>query len=252
MSAISSATNLSLPQVDSYDVRLGTETFAAMYGPFTTNTILVETAQAMTNMGSDIIKLYLGSNTAGQEGIPLPSNVTNLLTLVRDEPSYHKVFDMPFRHIIAWAYPLENSDSWWKSGYNNTQGAKDYREMYALTQYLLTNYNNSGKTFYLGHWEGDGYLEVNGWTTNPPAITVQGMIGWLNNRQKAVDDAKAATTCSNVWVYNYAECNRVRDAMLNNSNNNVRVINCVVPYVTNLDYLSYSSYDAQNLSSSDL
>ena len=250
---VCSATNLSLPQVDSYDVRVGTETFAGLY-QFTTNTLLVETADAMTNMGSDIIKLYLGSDTSGQEGITLGSNITNLLTLVRDEPSYHHVFDMPFRHIIAWAYPLENSDAWWQSGYNATQGAKDYQEMYNLTCYLLTNYNNSGKTFYLGHWEGDGYLEINGWTTNPPAIYIQGMIGWLNNRQKAVDDAKAAMSgvYSNVAVYNYAEANRVRDAMLNNSNNNERVINCVVPYVTNLDYLSYSSYDAQNLSASDL
>jgi hypothetical protein len=246
------AATLSNPQVNAYNVRVGTETFAGMYGPFTTNTLLVETAEAMTNMGSDIIKLYMGTDTSGQEGIDLTSNITNLLTLARDEPSYHKVFDMPFRHIVAWAYPFENSDAWWQSGYNATKGAKDYQEMYALTQYLLTNYNNSGKTFYLGHWEGDGYLEINGWTTNPPPSYIPGMIGWLNNRQKAVDDAKAATTYSNVWVYNYAECNRVRDAMLNNSNNNQRVINCVVPYVTNLDYLSYSSYDAQNLSSANL
>lgn len=249
--AISQASSLSLPQVDSYNVRVGTETFAPLY-QFTTNTPLVETAEAITNLGSDTIKLYLGSDTSGQEGVTLTSNITNLLTLVRDQPSYHTVFDMPFRHIIAWAYPLENSDSWWKNGYNATDGARDYKEMYDLTCYLLTNYNNSGKTFYLGHWEGDGYLEVNGWTTNPPEITIQGMIGWLNNRQKAVDDAKAAMTYSNVEVYNYAECNRVRDAMLNNSNNNERVINCVVPYVTNLDYLSYSSYDAQNLSQADL
>jgi hypothetical protein len=215
---------------------------------------LVETAQAITNLGSDTIKLYLGSNTSGQEGVTLPSNVTNLLTLVRDEPNYHQVFDMPFRHIVAWAYPLENSDEWWGSGYNATQGAKDYQEMYGLTHYLLTNYNNSGKTFYLGHWEGDGYLQVNGnWTTtNPSPQTIQGMIGWLNNRQKAVDDAKHAVSYTNVNVFNYAECNRVRDAMLNNSNNNQRVINYVVPYVTNLDYLSYSSYDSQNLSASDL
>jgi hypothetical protein len=251
---VSSAANLSLPEVDSYNVRIGTETFAGMYGPFTTNTLLVETAEAMTNMGSDIIKLYMGPDTSYQEGFSLTSNITNLLTMARDEPSYHKVFDMPFRHIVAWAYPLENSDAWWKNGYNSTGGAKDYKEMYDLTCYLLTNYNNSGKTFYLGHWEGDGYLEVNGWTTNPPAIWIQGMIGWLNNRQKAVDDAKAATgtACSNVWVYNYAECNRPRDAMNNNSNNNERVINYVVPYVTNLDYLSYSSYDAQNLSAANL
>ena len=251
MPEISPAANLTDPQVDAYNVRVGTETFAALY-KFTTNTALVETAQAITNMGSDAIKLYLGSNTSGQEGVTLPSNVTNLLTLVRDEPNYHQVLDMPFRHFVMWAYPLENSDEWWGSGYNATQGAKDYQEMYHLTRYLLTNYDNSGKTFYLGHWEGDGYLEVNGWTTNPSMTTVQGMIGWLNNRQKAVDDARAATTYTNVYVYNYAECNRVRDAMLNNSNNNVRVINYVIPYVTNLDYLSYSSYDSQNLSSSDL
>jgi hypothetical protein len=245
------ASNLSDPQVDAYNVRVGTETFAALY-KFSTNTALVETAQAITNMGSDTIKLYLGSNTSGQSGVTLPFNVTNLLTLVRDEPNYHKVLDMPFRHFVMWAYPFENSDAWWGGGYNSTQGTKDYQEIYSLTHYLLTNYNNSGKTFYLGHWEGDGYLEVNGWTTNPSMTTIQGMIGWLNNRQQAVDDAKRATTCTNVFVYNYAECNRVRDAMLNGSNNNERVINYVIPYVTNLDCLSYSSYDSQNLSVADL
>ncbi|HZV33074.1 MAG TPA: LamG-like jellyroll fold domain-containing protein, partial [Verrucomicrobiae bacterium] len=33
---------------------------------------------------------------------------------------------------------------------------------------------------------------------------------------------------------------------------NVRMINYVIPYVTNLDYISYSSYDAMRLSTSDL
>ncbi|HEV2437018.1 MAG TPA: DUF2341 domain-containing protein [Verrucomicrobiae bacterium] len=248
---ISRAANLSNPQVDAYNCRIGTETFAGMY-KFTGNTLLVETAQAITNMGSDTIKFYMGQNTSGQSGVTLTANITNLLTLARDEPSYRTVFDMPFRHFIFWAYPFANSDEWWGNGYNATQGAKDYQEIYNLTHYLLTNYNNSGKTFYLGHWEGDGYLDVNGWTTNPSSTTIQGMIGWLNNRQQAVDDAKAATAFTNVEVYNYAECNRVRDAMLNGPNNNERVINYVIPYVTNLDYLSYSSYDSQNLSSSDL
>jgi hypothetical protein len=245
------AATLSDPSVDAYNMRVGTETFAGMY-KFTTNTLLVETAEAMTNMGSDVIKFYLGTNTSGQSGITLPSNVNNLITLARDEPSYHRVLDMGFRHFILWAYPFANPDEWWGSGYNATQGAKDYNEMYALTRYLLTNYNNSGKTFYLGHWEGDGYLSVSNWSTNPAPATIQGMIGWLNNRQQAVDDAKRATAYTNVSVFNYTECNRVRDAMLNNSNNNQRVINYVLPYVTNIDYLSYSSYDAQNLSASDL
>ncbi|HEX3720324.1 MAG TPA: DUF2341 domain-containing protein [Verrucomicrobiae bacterium] len=249
------ASPLSNTNVDSYNVRAGTETFAGLY-KFTTNTLLVETAEAITNMGSDAIKLYMGSDASYQSGVTLPSNVTNLMTEARDCPSYHQVLDMPFRHFIMWEYPFANSDEWWGSGYNTTDGAKDYAEMYGLTRYLLTNYNNSGKTFYLGHWEGDGYLSVtvNGktWATNPAPQTISGMIGWLNNRQKAVDDAKAATPHTNVFVYNYAEANRVRDAMLNAPTNNERVINYVIPYITNLDYLSYSSYDAQNLSSADL
>jgi hypothetical protein len=251
----SNAATLSDPGVDAYNVRAATETFAGLY-KFTTNTLLVETAEAMTNMGSDIIKFYMGNNASYQSGITLPGSVTNLLTLARDEPSYNQVLSMPFRHFIIWAYPFANSDSWWANGYNTTKGTNDYQEMYALTRYLLTNYNNSGKTFYLGHWEGDGYLSVvvNGkpWATNPAPGTIQGMIGWLNNRQQAVDDAKAATPHTNVNVFNYAEANRVRDAMLNGPTNNQRVINCVIPYVTNLDYLSYSSYDAQDLSASDL
>jgi hypothetical protein len=246
---------LSIPAVDSYNVRLGTETFAGLY-KFTTNTLLVETAEAITNMGSEVIKFYMGSDTSYQSGVTLPSNVTNLITLARDDPSYKQVLKMPFRHFILWAYPFGTADEWWGGGYDTTDGAIDYAEMYELTRYLLTNFDNSGKTFYLGHWEGDGYLNVTvdgaAWATNPSSATISGMIGWLNNRQKAVDDAKNATPHTNVYVFNYAEANRVQDAIHNGPNNNERVINYVVPYVTNLDYLSYSSYDSQDLDSAAL
>jgi hypothetical protein len=246
------AAPLSDPAVDAYNARVGTETFGGLY-TFTTNTLLVETAEAITNLGSDTIKLYMGGSTASQSGVTMPANVTSLMTLARDEPSYRQVFDMPFRHFIMWAYPLSNPDAPFQSGtYTPTEQANDYREMYDLTQYFLTNYNNSGKTFYLGHWEGDGYLEVNNWTTNPSPAVVSAMIQWEINRQQAVDDAKKATGFTNVCVYYYAEANRVRDAMLNGATNNVRMIDAVIPYVTNLDYISYSSYDAENLSASDL
>lgn len=248
----SSAATLSDPAVSTYNVRVGTETFAGLY-QFTTNTLLVETAEAITNLGSDIIKFYLGPDTSFQSGVTLTSNITNLTILARDEPSYRKVFDMPFLHTIVWAYPLGNPEPPFTSGnYTPAEQAVDYTEMYDLTCYLLTNYNNSGREFFLGHWEGDGYLDVNNWTTNPSPAVVTAMAQWLNNRQKAVDDARAATAHTNVNVYNYAEVNRVRDAMLNGPTNNVRCINDVIPYVTNLDYLSYSSYDAQNLDSADL
>jgi hypothetical protein len=40
--------------------------------------------------------------------------------------------------------------------------------------------------------------------------------------------------------------------MVHPATSNQRVINMVIPYVTNLDYVSYSSYDVQNLSDADL
>ncbi|HWD21026.1 MAG TPA: DUF2341 domain-containing protein [Verrucomicrobiae bacterium] len=239
------AAPLATPQVDAYDVRVGTETFSPLY-KFTTNTALVETANVIQGLGSDVIKFYLGSDTTKQSGLSLTSKITNLVTLARDEPSYRKVFDMPFRNFVFWAYPFSNPDAPFQNGYTTAEANNDYREIYDLTRYLLTNYNGSGKTFYLGHWEGDGYFAP--WSTNPTPTAIQGMIGWLNNRQKAVDDAKRATPFHDVMVYNYAECNRVRDAMVNPPTSNERVINMVIPYVTNLDYVSYSSYDAQNLS----
>jgi hypothetical protein len=246
------AATLSNPAVDAYNTHVGTETFSGLY-QFTTNTLLVETAEAITNLGSDIIKFYCGPNTSGQSGVTRTANITNLITLARDEPSYRKVFDLPFRHTIIWVYPLANPEPPFTDGnYTSSEKTVDYREIYDLTAYLLTNYNNSGREFFLGHWEGDGYLKVNGWTTNPSPAVVSAMIDWLNNRQKAVDDARAATGHTNVDVYNYAEVNRVRDAMLNGPTNNIRVVNAVLPYVTNLDYVSYSSYDAEDLSAANL
>jgi hypothetical protein len=240
------------PQVDKFNTRIGTQTFSGLY-QFTTNNLLVETAQAILGMGSDNIKMFMGANYPGKYHTNLPASVTSLMTLAKNEPNCRAVLDMPFRRIIAWAYPLSNPDAPFQDGnYTATEAANDYREMYDLTHYLLTNYNSSGKTFYLGHWEGDGYLEVNNWTTNPPPAVPPAMVAWLNTRQKAIDDAKAATTFSNVNVFGYAEVNRVRDAMLNGPTNNVRAINYVIPYVTNLDYVSYSSYDAMNLSTANL
>jgi len=59
---LAAGATLSDPEVDKYNVRIGTQTFAGLY-QFTTNTLLVETAQAIQGMGSDTIKLYLGVNT---------------------------------------------------------------------------------------------------------------------------------------------------------------------------------------------
>jgi hypothetical protein len=111
----------------------------------------------------------------------------------------------------------------------------------------LTKYNNTGKQFFIGHWEGDWYLLPN-YDVNyvPSDERIQGMIQWYRTRQNAVDEAKRITSHNNVFVYTYCEVNRVVDAI----NGLRRVTNYVLPY-TNVDYVSYSSYDAQGLNQTE-
>jgi hypothetical protein len=241
---------MSDPRVDAYNLRLGTQTFSPLY-QFTSESKLLETARAMRAMGSDIFKGYLGPEYRRQNGVTPAANLTSLTLLARDEPSMRQVLGLPFRHYILWTYPL--TAGWWADGYSATERQNEYSEMYTLCRYFLTNYNNSGKRFYLGHWEGDWHLLGNyDATRNPTATAIQGMRDWLNNRQRAVDDARAATVHTNVEVYLYTEVNRVRDAMANAAGTNQRVVNEVVPHVTNLDFVSWSSYDGQDLSFSEL
>lgn len=237
----------------SYNLRLGTQTFAGRY-QFTTNTLLVETAQAIRAMGSDILKFYLGRDYPRQYRIRLGPGITNLTTLVRDEPSVRTVLGLPFRHVFAWAYSFTpGGDTYWKDGMSATEQAREYAEMHALTRHLLTCYSGTGKRFYLGHWEGDWHLLTDYVTTNNPSPTaIQGLRDWLNTRQRAVDDARRETPHAGVDVFLYAEVNRVRDAMLHGPASNQRLVNAVLPGVPDLDYVSWSSYDGQDLDRAEL
>lgn len=248
------AAALSDPAVDAFNIRMGTQTFGPRYR-FTTNTVLVETAEAIRGMGSDVIKFYLGKGLAGQyPGLSVPSSATNLATLAQHEPSCRRVLDMPFRHFLIWSYCFAaTGDAGWSDGFSSGERQKEYNEIYAFARHLLTQYNNTGKSFYLGHWEGDWYL-LPGYNTsvNPTPVAIQGMIDWLNTRQQAVDDALRDVPHTNVAVYHYTEANRVRDAMNNGPANNQRLVNKVLPYVTNIDFVSWSSYDGMDLATPEL
>jgi hypothetical protein len=240
-------------EVDASNVRVGTQTFGPRYH-FSTNNVLVETAEAIRGLGSDLLKFYMGKGFGEQyPGSVLPASVTNLQTLARDEPSCRRVLDMDFRHYVIWTYCFAGTDAWWSDGFSASERQKEYDEVNAFARYLLTSYNHSGKSFYLGHWEGDWYLlPAYNTAVNPSSKAIQGMIDWLNTRQSAVDDAMRDVPHQNVAVYNYTEVNRVRDAMVNGPSNNQRLVNAVLPNVTNLDFVSWSSYDGMDLSAADL
>lgn len=225
-------------KVENYNYVIGTQTIGPTYN-FSSNDKLLETAHAIYDMGSNMIKISLSPGSYGISG-----SYADLTSLVRDNISFRAVLDMPFHNYFFWAAGHTN----WGDGYSESERYSDSIQMFNLTRYLLTQYNNSGKTFYLGHWEGDWYLLPNSDRTYVPSdIRLQGMIKWYRTRQNAVDKAKSLVAHSNVEVYHYLEVNQVVDAK---NSGLKRIVNYVLPY-TNVDYVSYSSYDAQQLAQTD-
>ncbi|HWH67759.1 MAG TPA: hypothetical protein VNT26_00110, partial [Candidatus Sulfotelmatobacter sp.] len=231
-----------LADVDRFNYAIGTQTFSPAY-QFTQQTRLVETAEAIREMGATVIKFEMSRRYARKNGnIPLPNPEMDSLTkLARDEPSHRKVLDMPFAYYVMWAHTFCGGDANWRRGFDKPAQAAEYREMYDFVAYLLKTYNGSGKTFYLGHWEGDGWMRGSVAPENDAKVTperVQRMVDWLNTRQRAVDDAKRNTPHAGVEVWHYTEVNHVKLAMQGRK----AVVNEVLPKTT-VDFVSYSSYD---------
>jgi hypothetical protein len=217
-----------LTAVEAFSLAAGTQTIGAGY-QFTKEPMLVETARAMLAMGSNIAKFSM-------EG---KSPYKSLAERAERDRDVQTVLHLPFAHYFLWASPLSApyGDG---TAFDPARLESQRREIYDLTSYLLEAFNGSGKTFYLGNWEGDWLLTGVDPKKVPDERTVQNMIAWGKTRQQAVDDARRDTPHQNVAVYHYIEVNRVRDA----KEGKVRVTNKVLPE-TNPDFVSYSAYDAQ-------
>jgi len=226
-----------MPKLDTFNYAVGTQTIGAKY-QFTKEPRIVETAKAILDMGSNAIKFSMGKGQAKKAAADLEIN--SLMELARDDPAHRQILDMPFAYYIIWAYPFGGAS--WSKPLSSEDRAKEYKEMYEFAVYLLKNYNGTGKSFYLGHWEGDWYLHANyDPNADVPESKIQGMIEWLTVRQKAVDDANKRTEHHDVAVYNYAEANLVKIGIEGKK----CMTNDVIPKV-NLDFVSYSSYDTQH------
>lgn len=223
--------------LEPYNFVLGTHAISKSY-QFTTDNKLVEQAKKVREMGSNILKISMGPNSTDIYGITETTKSTTVLDLFTRNAPYRTVFDMDFRYIFLWAHTLTGID--WKNGISAAQEKVLYDEMYNFVSHLLTRYDNSGKTFFIGNWEGDWILlpSYNRNETPSPSF-ISNMTKWMQIRQKAVDDAKAATSAKNVFVYHYIEANLVEKGMAGNP----CVAESVLPNV-NVDLVSYSSYEA--------
>lgn len=243
-------------QVADYNYVISTQTVGSKY-KFTDKTMLVETAEEIKKMGSNLLKFSMHPRYSSENyGLPKNDNITSLKKLATLEPSVKKVLDMDFKYYHIWTYgfsqyssepPGKKDDTAqikFINGYPKYYENKLYNEIYEFVSHLLTNYNNTGKVFYLGNWEGDWHLRSDYDRTKPVnEKTLEGMISWAKTRQRAVDDAKKAIKHKNVEVYYYIEVNLVRKAL---EQPNAKVVSNSIVNVVNPDFVSYSSYDATN------
>jgi len=225
-----------LPEVDRFNYILGTQAIGGKY-QFSSQDPLIESAEAIFAVGASCMKFDLRPKPKQYSG------AHSLVELARDEPAHRKVLDMPFANYQLWAEPFANTS--WKQGFSKAHADLEYQEMYGLVAHLLKTYSGTGKTFYLGHWEGDNLLRGSISKAADAQMTpekVQGMIDWLSTRQRAVDDAKRDTPHQNVQVWHYTELNHPTISM---REGRPTLVNQVLPQVP-VDFVSYSAYDVTN------
>lgn len=240
----------------SFNYAIGTQTVGSKY-KFTDETMLVETASEIKSMGSNLLKFSMNPRYSTENyGLPHNDQINSLTTLATLEPSVKKVLDMDFKFYHIWVYGFtqytpepegvkdDTAQIKFIDGYPESYQNALYDELYEFVTYLLNNYNNTGKVFYLGNWEGDWHLRSD-YKINKPVNekTLDGMIKWGKIRQKAIDDAKRDTNYKNVEIYHYIEVNQVRLAV---EKPNVKVVSNSIVNLVNPDYVSYSAYDSTN------
>ncbi len=221
--------------------RVGSAHVAGKYA-FTSGDYLNEGATQILRTGMKVIKVYL-SNPAGEYPFnsTWPPSFASQVQIAQ-HPYYQKLFAMPFETFVMTTYSKVSTDNhYWRNGVTPEQYSAERSQFYDLAHYFLVNYNGTGKTFVLAHWEGDWALRG---TTDkdpiydPTAVPIQGMIDWLNARQEGVDLARLDVPNTDVKVYHACEVNLVKLAMQGRPT----VTNNVVPF-THCDLYSYSAWD---------
>ena len=139
-----------------YNYILGTQ---AIGGPYqhTKGNRLIEQAENVRGMGSNLLKISLAQGAAPNYGsADAARSAKTTLDYVKGSPAIQQALDMDFTYYQAWVHSF--TDAKWRDGVDMTEARQYYDEMYALTAWLLERYSGTGKVFMLGNWEGDWLL----------------------------------------------------------------------------------------------
>lgn len=222
----------------SYNYILGTQAIGGHYQHGKGNRLL-EQAQQIKDMGSNLLKLSLARGAAPNYGsVEAARKAKTTLEYVQGSPGLQQALDMDFTFYQAWVHSF--TDANWRDGVSMAEARLYYEEMYALTAWLLKRYSGTGKVFMLGNWEGDWLLlGAQKREADPAPTAVEGMIAWMKIRQLAIDNARVAVAHKDVEVYHYIEVNLVKKAMAGRAS----IALSVLPQA-NPDLVSYSAYEA--------
>ena len=222
--------------LEDYNFVLGTNSLGSGY-QFSNDSKLIEQAMQTRALGSNILKISITDRKLKQYGFE-KSDADDMMDVLSMIPDYEKVMKMDFKYFFFWFHTATGIK--WKKGINKQQEKALYNEMYDFVEYLLKNYDNSGKTFFIGNWEGDWLLHPQMKKKSIPSQqAVENMTKWLNIRQQAINDAKEKIKHNNVNIYYYVEVNLVNKGL----EDQTCLTRDVLPKV-NPDFVSYSSYES--------
>lgn len=210
------------------------------------SSFLLDGIQSIKDIGALAVKLFIGDKYDAWYPETWTGSINDLTSLCQAEPLVTALDDpeIDTYYLNAFTFVNDGTNDLWKFGFKDQPSflQDEYDEVKALAEYLITNYEGSGKTFVLQNWEGDWSLIG---STEPedyvPPQRTDYMIAWLQTRQRAVEDARRNLGQPGVSVLHAVELNRVVDAFHNNTIR--RVVTKVLPRVR-ADAVSYSAYDA--------
>ena len=222
--------------LEDHNFVLGTNSFPTKY-QFTKDSKLIEQARQTRALGSNIFKTSITEKNLKHYGFK-PSDAYNIMDVIDLIPDYDKIFEMDFKYYFLWVHTATGIK--WKNGISKKQEKVLYNEMFDFASYLLKKYNNTGKSFFIGNWEGDWLLHPNmNRNMDPSKETVENMTKWFQIRQRAIADAKDKSKSKNVNVYYYIEVNLAVKGM----EGKTCITKDILPNV-DVDLVSYSSYES--------
>ncbi|MEX2382502.1 MAG: LamG domain-containing protein [Opitutales bacterium] len=178
---------------------------------FTDKPFLQEGAERVLELGSRTIKLWVNSrpdvNYAFNSDWEASMADVHSVTSLARTAYYREVLELPFKTFFLMTTEFGHTDI--LDGMSDKERQAVYDEIFEFASYLLTEYKGSGKTFILKNWESDNHIRLFERPESEWQKPIEGMIDWVNTRQRAVSDAREAVGMEGVAVYHAFEVVRI-------------------------------------------